>query len=383
MLYINELRLQIENRFGKKIVSKTDAVNLKNSILTHQKEYLSESTIRRFFNLVKTVETSLTTLDIFSRYVGFGSYAEFSIFCEHQIKSVAKTEVDDVIITAINSKKSISIFELNLLTNRMIQIIKNNDVEILQTYFNNDSLFELIKANQSTADLFAQTLGPYFSSGFNKLALDKIMNTKFFTALILNHYVDVGNDNFEPYYQSLLLQGKTPEELVFSGSVLALNHLLKDQWDNAKFYYNKIKKNKQYTSAPLAGRIALIDWVFNDNFEALVESANKFSDQILYFSLDIIPYFIIKNHSDLLKIWFKQFPSMIRPNKSWVEKDIINMIKIAEYFSNDNIVELNKLLHSKSNMINSHTLFNLAIECLQKNNNKNSVALPQLTTAKK
>ncbi|WP_353079212.1 hypothetical protein [Flavobacterium sp.] len=372
MLYTDELRLQIENSFGKKIVSKTDATNLKNSILINQKEYLSESTIRRFFNLVKTGVTSHTTLDIFSRYIGFSCYNEFCVFCEHQIKSVANSEIDDVIITELATKKSISIFEVNLFTNRIIQLIKNNDVEILETYFNSDSLFELIKANQSIADLFAQTLGPYFSirSGLKKFALDKIMATKFFTPLILNHYVDVGNDDFEPYYKSLFRSGKTTEEIVFSGTILALNNILKDQWEDANFYYKKIKNNKHYSSLPLAGRIALIDWIFNDDFDALIECANNFSDQIVYFSIDIIPYFILKNRKDLLKIWFQKFPKMIRQNKSWVENDFITLIKIAKYFTEDNDEELNKLLDYKNNMMNSNTLFNLAIICLEKNTSR-------------
>ena len=369
MLYAEELRLQVENRFGKKIVSKTDAISLKNSILVNQKEYLSESTIRRFFNLVKAGVTSLTTLDVFSRYIGFSCYTEFCVFCEHQIRSVANSEVDDVIITALASKKSISIFEVNLLTNRIIQLIKNKDIECLETYFNTDSLFKLVKANQSTADLFAQTLGPYFSTGsvFNKYALNKIMNTQFFTPLILNHYVDVGNDDFEPYYKLMFINGKTPEERVFSGSILALNHLLKNQWEDAKLFYKEIKINECLSSPPLSGRIALLDWVFNDNFEALIESANQFSDQIVYFSLDIIPYFVVKKRSDLIKIWFHQFPEIIRPNQSWVEKDLMTMIKIAKSFSDDDTEALNKLLQSKRNLMNSNSLFNLAIACLEKN----------------
>lgn len=367
MLYTDELRLQIENRFGKKIVSKTDAENLKNSILMNQKEYLSESTIRRFFNLVKAGVTSLTTLDVFSRYIGFSCYEEFCVFCEHQIKSVANCEVDDVIITAIATKKSISIFEVNLLTNRIVQLIKNNDIERLEIYFNNDSLFELIKANQSTADLFAQTLGPYFSSGFNTLALDKIMNTQFFSPLILNHYVDIGNDDFEPFYKWLFLHEKTLEEKVFSGSILSLNHILKDQWEDAKFYYEKIKKTEIQTSSELAGRIALIDWVFNDNFEALIKNAQNFSKQIFYFSLDIIPYFIFKNRLDLLKIWFLHFPTILRQNKSWVEKDIVKIIDIARCLTNENMLECKKIIEEQSELLNSNTLVSKAIESIKKN----------------
>ncbi len=366
MLYTDELRLQIENRFGKKIVSKTDAEKLKSLILMNQKEYLSESTIRRFFNLVKSGITSQTTLDIFSRYIGFCAYTDFCDFCDYQIKNVVNWEVDNVIITTIATKKSLSIFEVNLLTNRIVQLIKINDVQRLEIYFNNVFLFELIKANQSTADLFAQTLGPYFSSGFNTLAMDKIMNTQFFSLLILNHYVDVGNDDFEPFYKWLFLHEKTLEEKVFSGSILSLNHILKDQWEDAEFYYEKIKKTEIQMSSELAGRIALIDWIFNDNIDYLIKKAQKYSDQIIYFSLDIIPYFIFKNRLDLLKIWFIHFPTILRQNKSWVEKDIVKIIDIARCLTSDNMLECKKIIEDQSELLNSNTFFSIAIQSIKK-----------------
>jgi hypothetical protein len=42
------------------------------------------------------------------------------------------------------------------------------------------------------------------------------------------------------------------------------------------------------------------------------------------------------------------------------------MIKIAKSFSDDDTEALNKLLQSKSNLMNSNSLFNLAIACLEK-----------------
>jgi hypothetical protein len=191
------------------------------------------------------------------------------------------------------------------------------------------------------------------------------MNTKFFTSLVVNHYVDVGNDDFEPYYKLLFVQGTTNEEVVFSASILALNHLLKNQWNEAKFYYKKIKKNKQQTSPPLAGRIALLDWIFNDNFEALIENANKFSTQILYFSLDIIPYFILKNRVDLLKKWFYHFPIIKHQSKSWVEKDIVKIMNIAHCLTNENYLGVKKILEDDCKLMNTKTLSYKAIKSIE------------------
>jgi len=163
MVFSDELRVWIENRFGKQITSKSDAQELRDLILNVQKEYLSESTIRRFFHLIPSGKTSRTTLDIFSRYVGFSSYTQFCDFCQNLSKEVVHSNVDKVVLTGFSSKKTISIFEINLIVNRIIQILKNRDIDILEAYFNNNALFELIIANKSISDLFAQTLGPYFT----------------------------------------------------------------------------------------------------------------------------------------------------------------------------------------------------------------------------
>lgn len=120
MRNINVLKVQVENRFGKNIGTKVDAQELKNKIFLHQKEYLSESTIRRFFDLIPCGNISKTSLDIFSRYIGFENYDDFSAFCDQLIENVTTNNSNQALLIALISKSSFSLFEINLVCNRIV-----------------------------------------------------------------------------------------------------------------------------------------------------------------------------------------------------------------------------------------------------------------------
>jgi hypothetical protein len=364
MVYINELKVQVENRFGKKIESKADAQVLKNKIFLFQKEYLSESTIRRFFNLIPAGNISKTTLDIFSRYIGFENYNHFSAFCDQLILNVMANNSDQALLNALISKSSFSLFEINLVCNRIVQMIKDENFELLHMYFNHDTLFSLVKANKSIHDLFAQTLGPHFASEYFKFEDSDILSTKYFIPLVLHNYVDISNSGLEKFYFKIVQQPIKPQDLIFAASMLALNYHLNNQQDKAVQYYHLIDKSIIIESAPLAGRIALLDLIFKNDFDALLQTAQKFRDTILYFSLDIIPYLIYKKNIERLKLWFATFPDMMPQNKSWVEKDLLDMLEIAKWVADDNKEELKKIMRRQTKMMNSLHWFNLALKTL-------------------
>lgn len=364
MRNINELKLQVENRFGKKIVSKVDAQELKNKIFLHQKEYLSESTIRRFFDLIPSGNISKTTLDIFSRYIGFENYDDFSAFCDQLIENVMANNSDQTLLIALITKSSFSLFEINLVCNRIVQMIKDENFELLHLYFNHDDFFAVVKGNKNIHDLFAQTLGPHFASEHFKLEDSKILNTKYFIPLVLHNYVDINNSGLEKFYFKIVEQNIKPHDLIFVASVLALKFHLNNQQEKAEHYYHLIDKSIIIESAPLAGRIALLDLIFNDNFDALLQTAQQYRNTILYFSLDIIPYLTYKKNIERLKLWFTTFPDMMPQNKSWVEKDLLDMLEIAKLVAEENHVALKKIMRRQTKMMNSLYLFNLALETL-------------------
>lgn len=81
---IAALRLAVENRFGHKIESRYDYTQLGREIEQVTREHIAENTLRRLWGGISGYETVHTrTLDVLSRYAGFGNWAEF---CDHLAK---------------------------------------------------------------------------------------------------------------------------------------------------------------------------------------------------------------------------------------------------------------------------------------------------------
>ena len=76
---IQILKKKTSEKVGFKIENLGNCVQLSNSILEVNDEFLSYNTIRRFYGLVKSPKkTSKKTLDIISRYNGYHNYSHFS-----------------------------------------------------------------------------------------------------------------------------------------------------------------------------------------------------------------------------------------------------------------------------------------------------------------
>lgn len=360
MLYIEELRVRVVDCFGNMVATKSDAKKLRDVIFSKQKEYLSESTIRRFFKLIPFGSASRTTLDVFSRFVGFDNYSHFTDYCEQLIADVAKNNTDQAVLSALQSKNSLSIFEINLINNRIIQLINEEDYKGLSTYFNHDVFAELIRSNKSLNDLFAQTLGPHFANQFPVNEIEKILTTTYFIPLILNHFVDIQNSGMLKFYMWILDNVSEKSELVFPASVIALNHVMNNQLEEAKSYFMLIDENEIGSSPPLNGRIALLKFIFSNDFDELLITAQKFAEQIHLFCVDIVPYLIYTKNNQLLKRWFSQFPHASNSNTSWVEKDILDMLLIGKLISENNFIEVKRIRKNYVNNMNSLSLMTAA-----------------------
>jgi hypothetical protein len=358
MPYIEELKVRVINRFDNVIETKTDAKKLSDVIFFNQKDYLSESTIRRFFNLTPSGKTSKTTLDIFSKFVGFDSYQHFCDYCEELVENVAKNNADSAVLFALKSKKNLSIFEVNLICNRIIQLIIEKNYSSLFLYFNNKEFAELIKSNLSINDLFAQTVGPYFASDKYSIGIEKILKTKYFVQLVLYNYVDIQNHNMHKYYTWVINNYTIKTDLAFAASVISLNNVMNNELNEAKHFFNLIDIEEIGLSPTLNGRISLLNWIFNGDVNILLNDAIKFSNEILYFSLDIVPFLIYSKNIEILKIWFSRFPHISNLNKSWVEKDIIEMLKIAKFIAEGDLEKVIKMRENNAKSINSSTFFN-------------------------
>lgn len=355
MIYIEELKFRVINKFGKNIISKPDAKELRDVIFLFQKEYLSESTIRRVFYLIPSGIASSVTLDILSRYIGFKSYMQFCDFCEKTMYLSINDDSDELILNGLQEKNILSLLELNLIAYRIIQCIKEQDYDGIIKYFNHEPLYRLISSNDSTADFFGQKLGPYFEKQYYIKKPISILNTAYFIPLVLHKYVDTQNKSLEMYYEWIIINHNNKNDLIFSASVLSLNRIYSNDFEEAEKYYQLIDKSFQLSAPVLNGRIALLDWYFSNDFDELIAKAKIYQDHLLFFSIDIIPYMVFYDKISCLKRWFDHFPNFHLNEKTWVEKDIIFFYRIAKFIAEENFEEVKRQLTHKFKMLNSDT----------------------------
>ena len=82
---VNQLRKNIEKKFGKDIQTATDCDNLVSLITRDCKTNISSQTLRRFFGLIKTTSGySHFTLDLLSQFCGYSNFKDFRNACNNQ-----------------------------------------------------------------------------------------------------------------------------------------------------------------------------------------------------------------------------------------------------------------------------------------------------------
>lgn len=92
----NLLKQEVERTFGRQLTEAGDFEELSHLLLSHTRESLSPTTLKRIWGYLKNeeVETRRHTLDVLARFVGFHSYEDF---CNHtdqldEVQSGIKTE---------------------------------------------------------------------------------------------------------------------------------------------------------------------------------------------------------------------------------------------------------------------------------------------------
>lgn len=365
MDYIEELKAKVVSKFGKNVVSKPIAQELRDAIFDYQKEYLSESTIRRFFYLIPSGKSSIVTVDILSRYIGLRSYCEFCEFCEKIVQFTAKTNTDELILNGFQSKIYLTILEVQLISHRIIQCLKEQDLDLLHRYLDNEHLFGLLTLNPSIHDMFAQTLGPYIEDDHYIRDVQKILLTRYFIPLILYKYVDVGNSGLEKYYNWIIVNYNSKYDLLFAASILSLNKIYSNNIEEAKILFDLIDINEYISSPVLSGRIALLCWYFSDDFDELIRKAELFKDNLMLFSIDILCLLLNFDKIVEIKKWFKHFPDINWDQKSWVEKEIDYFITLVRYVSNEDFEGLRICFDKKIYLINSITTFNKTYKIIE------------------
>jgi hypothetical protein len=349
MEYLVELRLLIEAKFKQKITKKSDAEFLRISIFNDVKEFISESTLRRFFLLMKSNNSySIATLNILSKYVGFKNFEDFETFQNRKIVSIVSSNDIDIsfIIKEIEKKNDISIFEINLLVTYLKTQFDSNSINEIQSFFNNDKIAKLILSNYNTHNFFSQQIGKLLFIE-NSINMTKdITNTKFFSQLILSRYVDIQNNIIEKYYRAALESTTNHIEKTFMNSVLCLNALYYDDINAAINFYNKIDPKLINVSSELAGRIALLRYIITHNEEDLFNNSKKYKNEIHFFSIDIVQWLIYKNNLELLKKWYESYDLFQKPFNNWISTDLELTYRIGYLIAKNKQEELNDFLNS-------------------------------------
>lgn len=73
------LKQEVERTFGRQLTEARDFEQLSHLLLSHTRERLSPTTLKRFWGYLKNeeVQTRLHTLDVLARFVGYKGYEDF------------------------------------------------------------------------------------------------------------------------------------------------------------------------------------------------------------------------------------------------------------------------------------------------------------------
>ena len=191
---LNLLRHEVEESFGKKIVSSRDCIQLSEEIFHKTSFKVNSNTLRRFYGLVKAeYPPSGSTLNILSKYCGFSSIDELLQYKLNRPASVTQVAASTVLHFLASvfqqlplEKKNESTFEM--ITEQTIYFLQRND--------------QLIEKFQRSASKIAAGRYYYFEQAVNIDALNQ------YYAEGLRHYLSesVSTDSKVFAYSVLLLK---------------------------------------------------------------------------------------------------------------------------------------------------------------------------------
>lgn len=109
----NTLKQEIERKFGRRVLSSADCLQLCTEISAWTKTKVSFNTLRRFFNLMKADHhPSLYTLNTLSSYCGFSSFDDFMKTRTH-VSSTENAEASFLLNYLVMLFKNVEITDIN------------------------------------------------------------------------------------------------------------------------------------------------------------------------------------------------------------------------------------------------------------------------------
>ena len=353
MEYISELQLYIERKVGRRITSRKDANLLRAEILKVTHEPISESTIRRFFHLIPRTQTSKTTMDILSNYVGFSNYNEFVNYCNQKISRILNaTNSTQSILSELENVNFLGIAELNLIGNYLSKQIIFEQYDDIISFFENENLFQKIIQNQNAHDLFSQIIGSAILKVEPFTNLKKLLASKNFAQLVLHRYIDIGNIEMEKIYNLYLSNTQNPIDTNIFNSVLALNAAYTSDFKKLQHHLNKINIKLKIDSPEFNGRLALLKWILDPDDKKIINQGKLFNKNIHLYSIDIVQYCLLMNKISFLTSWLNSFPNL-KDDQRWISSDLNSIYEIAFELVNQKKKSLSEVNFDKTPIPNS------------------------------
>jgi len=232
---IYNLKIKIEQKCGFDIKSKKDCLVLSDIIYYETSYDLNYNTLRRFFGIIKGTKPSGTTLDILSIYVGYESYSQFC--SKYPIKQTWDYNQKIFNIIYVDPSAALEIIEKNndrseYYIELLIMLVYGSSIQkkydSLKFIFNSE-LLNPERFSYSQMLYFGNCIGPIIIQ--SKLDYLKLINTKYFTFLFFNTYIDISNLNclYGSYALKIYKSTKDKHQKLFANCILELKNFLNNK----------------------------------------------------------------------------------------------------------------------------------------------------------
>mgnify|MGYP001340282453 FL=1 len=347
---IFRLKSLIVLKFGRPIEKRSDCEALALDIEIAVGHNLGYNTLRRFFGLDNhKVETRLSTLDIFSKYVGYNSYQHFTSDVNFSLKRNNKVKLYELLSTKDPVKISLFIKQTFHLRDQYLEFIidtarfflASNDVLLLISVFNQLEL-ETKELTFAEKLYVGNSIGIIFrSTRLYKYQLIKLFKSPFMNDIVFESFVDYSSLN--GFYGQFIKERHlaNPAQRYFKNALRVLHDYL-----NKKETVTPIDSdiNDTMIHPVLKGRLfSLPLYQHNSSIESIMSCKVHFSPAFFY---EIMVASIITSnfyHFNDINREFSKFLKLI--DEYWLNYLCVYQIfQAAFYYKNGNIIKTKELM---------------------------------------
>jgi hypothetical protein len=347
---IFRLKSLIVLKFGRPIEKRSDCEALALHIEIAVGHHLGYNTLRRFFGLDNhKVETRLSTLDIFSKYVGYNSYQHFTSDVNFSLKRNNKAKLYDLLWTKDPKKISLFINQIFHLRDQYLESIidtarfflASNDVLLLLAVFNE---LEVEQKELAFAEKLyvGNSIGVIFrSTKIYKYKLKELFKSQFMNDIVFEIFVDYSSLN--GFYGQFIKERHlaNPAQRYFKNALRVLHDYLNKREDLGHI---DMDINDTMIHPVLKGRLfSLPLYQPNSSIQSIMVHKAHFSPAFFY---EIMVASIITSnffHFNDINREFSKFLKSI--DEYWVNYLCVYQIfQAAFYYKNGNIIKTKELM---------------------------------------